>query len=83
LQNDSLELTRVEYDETSRWLGLLRGDIAVLVNFGGDPYQLSRAAVSLLDTGLKPLLVSDERMQLTQDAVVLPPYSVTVLAKGR
>jgi len=83
LQNDSLELTRVEYDETSRWLGLLRGDIAVLANFGGAPCHLSRAAVTLLDTGLKPLLASDERVQVTQDAVVLPAYSVTVLAKGR
>ncbi|HEU5074674.1 MAG TPA: malto-oligosyltrehalose trehalohydrolase [Polyangiaceae bacterium] len=83
LQNDSLELTRVEYDETERWLALVRGDIAVLVNFGSGAYHLAREAVALVNTSLKPLLQSDERMQVMPEEVVLPPHSVTVLAKGR
>ena len=83
LHDDSLELTRVEYDENQRWLALLRGDLAVLVNFATEARPLARAAVSLLDTSLKPLLISDDRMQVTPDSVVLPPHSVSVLAKGR
>lgn len=81
--NDSLELTRVEYDEAERWLALLRGDLAVLANFGSEGCHVPRTATSLGDTSLKPLLLSDDRMQVTSDTVVLPPHSVTVLAKGR
>lgn len=83
LNDDSLQLTCVEYDESQRWLALLRGDLAVLVNFATEARALARAAVSLLDTSLKPLLISDDRMQVTPDSVVLPPHSVSVLAKGR
>jgi len=83
LASDALELTRVEYDEAERWLALLRGEVAVLVNFGSESCLVPRKPTALLDTSLKLLLVSDDRVQVTPDGVALPPHSVTVLAKGR
>jgi maltooligosyltrehalose trehalohydrolase len=83
LQSDSRDEVRIEHDEAARWLSMQRGDITVIANFASDLRHLDRTRVSLVDTSLKPLLVSDERMQVTQSELVLPPHSVSVLAKGR
>lgn len=81
LSSDALELTRVEYDETERWLVMLRGELAVLVNFGSEHRSVPRGVTALTDTQLKPLLVSDDQVQITPDSVSLPPHSVAVLRK--
>jgi len=72
LTDGRLDRVKVAFDETQRWLRIDRGSVTIACN-------LSTAA-QRFDVGqAKPVLVSDETVELSENQVVLPPDAVAIL----
>ncbi|QMV17872.1 malto-oligosyltrehalose trehalohydrolase [Granulicella sp. 5B5] len=72
LQSGSLAAVHTRYDEHAKWLIIDREEIQMLFNFSDSPVTLDITAV-------KPLLLSDPKVDITDGAITLPPQSFAAL----
>lgn len=75
LNNGSLEDVRVCFDETKRWIEIDRGQIEIIVNFA-DVFQ----EVETKEKIAKIIIKSDDRIELSESKVNMPPVSIAILS---
>jgi maltooligosyltrehalose trehalohydrolase len=76
LADGRLDRVRVNFDENARWLVVKRGALVVACNLN----QITQRVPADIDVRSRLLLRSDNKAQLIQDTVELPPDSVAVLS---
>jgi maltooligosyltrehalose trehalohydrolase len=75
LRDGKLDRVEVTYDEQARWLVMTRAPVTVAVNLG----ERARL-VPVANLGShRPLMVSEQGIRLSTDAVELPPDSVAII----
>jgi maltooligosyltrehalose trehalohydrolase len=77
LSDGCLEKVRVTFDETTKWFVVERCPVVVACNLN----QVTQRVPAVLEAGSRLLLTSEDRVQLFQDAIELPPDSVAILAR--
>jgi maltooligosyltrehalose trehalohydrolase len=66
--------TKVVFDESGKWLVMIRGAVTVMCNLGSEPADLENSR------RLPLLLASREGVEVAGDRVVLPPETLIVLS---
>ncbi len=74
LSNGRMQQVNVRFDESARWLVAERGAIDIVVNLGPEPRRVPIRPGPRLQ-----LLASENDLELSPGAVVLPPDAVTIL----
>jgi maltooligosyltrehalose trehalohydrolase len=74
LNDGDLSHIKVKFDEEKRWLAIIRGQVLVLCNLGGEPVKLENPE------GLPLVLASHEGVEITEDKVFLPSDSIAILS---
>ena len=75
LSDGRLERVRTTFDENAKWFVVRRGPVVVACNLS----DIAQRVPVGLDHDAEVLLASESNVQLTHDAVVLPPDSVAIL----
>jgi maltooligosyltrehalose trehalohydrolase len=78
LSDGCLEGVHVKFDEAAKWFVVERGPVVVACNLN----QVTQRVPAAVAPGSRILLTSEDRVQLSQDAVELPPDSVAILTAG-
>lgn len=76
LSDGRLDRIRVNFDENARWLVVKRGALVVACNLN----QITQRVPGGIELKSRLLLRSDNKAQLIQDTVELPPDSVAILS---
>jgi maltooligosyltrehalose trehalohydrolase len=75
LSNGRLNEVLVSFDETVKWLVVKRGSVVIACNLN----QRKQRVPAKIDPESRLLLSSDDKVQIIQNAVELPPDSVAIL----
>jgi maltooligosyltrehalose trehalohydrolase len=75
LSNGRLNEVLVSFDETKKWCVVKRGAVVIACNLN----QRKQRVPAKIDPESRLLLSSDDKVQIIQDAVELPPDSVAIL----
>lgn len=78
LSDGCLEGVHVKFNEAAKWFVVERGPVVVACNLS----QVTQRVPAAVAPGSRLLLTSEDRVQLSQDAVELPPDSVAILNAG-
>jgi maltooligosyltrehalose trehalohydrolase len=76
LSDGRLDKVRVSFDETAKWLVVKRGPVVVACNLN----QVTQLVPAGIEPESRLLLTSEDKAQLIQDTVELPPDSVAILS---
>jgi maltooligosyltrehalose trehalohydrolase len=76
LSDGRLEGVRISFDEQRKWFVVKRGPIVVACNLN----QVTQQVPAGLEPGSRLLLVSEDKVQLLQETLELPPDSVAILS---
>lgn len=78
LTDGRMERTSVRFDESERWLAMMRGTVSVLCNFADSPRRIPYPGI----TGKDIILPSREGIIAEENAILLPARSVSILYNG-
>jgi maltooligosyltrehalose trehalohydrolase len=76
LSNGRLNQVRVRFDASAKWFVVKRGAVVIACNLS----QRKQRVPAEIEPGSRLLLASDDKIQLIQDTVELPPDSVVILS---
>jgi maltooligosyltrehalose trehalohydrolase len=78
LSDGRLDRIRVSFDEIAKWFVVKRGSVLVVCNLN----QVLQRVPAGIEAGSRLLLASEDKVQLFQETVELPPDSVAILSAG-
>ena len=78
LSDGRLDRIRVSFDEIAKWFVVKRGSVLVVCNLN----QVLQRVPAGIEAGSRLLLASEDKVQLFQETVELPPDSLAILSAG-